>query len=216
MMLSPELSKLRSEYSKNELTEPNVSADPIEQFSKWFADALAVDPTNANAMILSTTDASAKPSARVLLLRGADVKGFTFFTNYTSRKAREMDANSRAAMLFFWASLERQVRIEGTVEKTSREESEAYFHSRPRASQISAWASHQSGVIESRDVLEKRWRELELRFADGPVPLPDFWGGYRLVPDSIEFWQGRPSRLHDRLLYTPQADGSWKIERLEP
>jgi pyridoxamine 5'-phosphate oxidase len=209
-------SNLRIDYRKGELVESAISPDAIHQFKHWFSDAAVIDSHEANTMILATADSSGIPSARVLLLKGVDEHGFTFYTNYTSRKARELDSNPRASMVFFWLELERQVRIDGTIEKVTRQESEAYFHSRPRESQIGAWASHQSGVIASREILEKRFAELNEKFGNGPIPLPDFWGGYRLLPSTIEFWQGRPSRLHDRILYTHLLDGSWKIERLEP
>jgi pyridoxamine 5'-phosphate oxidase len=209
-------SNLRNDYRKGELVESAILLNAIHQFKIWFGEAAVIDVHEANTMILATANPAGIPSARVLLLKGVDNRGFTFYTNYTSRKARELDSNPRASMVFFWSELERQVRIDGTIEKVTREESETYFHSRPRESQIGAWASHQSGVIASREILEKRFAELNEKFGTGPIPLPDFWGGYRLLPNTIEFWQGRSSRLHDRILYTHQPDGSWKIERLEP
>jgi len=206
---------LRREYTVGELTESQIAADAVEQFSRWFADAQRPDIHEPNAMTLATADAAGKPAARIVLLKAFDQRGFVFFTNYTSRKGFELGDNPRATLVFFWQPLERQVRIDGTVEKVSREESVAYFRSRPIASQIGAWVSHQSGVVGSRADLERREAELKKRFAAGEVPTPDFWGGYRVVPQEIEFWQGRPSRLHDRILYT-QTDSGWKIQRLAP
>jgi pyridoxamine 5'-phosphate oxidase len=212
----PDPKELRIEYARSELDESSALPDPIAQFARWFDEAVAANVPEANAMTLATSGKDGAPSARVLLLKGFDSRGFVFFTNYTSRKAREMEANPRAAMVFFWGPLERQARIEGTVLRVSRHESEEYFQTRPRLAQIGAWASHQSGQIASRALLEDRQRELEARFGAGPVPLPEFWGGYRLVPATLEFWQGRPGRLHDRLSYLRCADGSWTLRRLEP
>ena len=206
---------LRRDYKTGELIESQIASDPIEQFSRWFADAQRSDILEPNAMTLATADAAAKPAGRIVLLKGFDDRGFVFFTNYTSRKGCEIADNPRACLVCFWQPLERQVRIDGTVEKVSREESVAYFQSRPAASQIGAWVSHQSGIIASRDELEKREAEIKQRFASGQIPTPDFWGGYRVIPQEIEFWQGRPSRLHDRILYT-RSGNSWKIQRLAP
>jgi pyridoxamine 5'-phosphate oxidase len=206
---------LRREYTVGELTESLIAADAVEQFSRWFADAQRPDIHEPNAMTLATANAAGKPAARIVLLKAFDQRGFVFFTNYTSRKGFELGDNPRATLVFFWQPLERQVRINGTVEKVSREESVAYFRSRPVASQIGAWVSHQSGVVGSRAELERRESELKQRFAGGEVPTPDFWGGYRVIPQEIEFWQGRRSRLHDRILYT-QTDNGWKIQRLAP
>jgi pyridoxamine 5'-phosphate oxidase len=207
---------LRIEYTRGQLVESEVSADPIEQFSRWFADAEGAGILEPNAMTLATADASGAPSARIVLLKAFDVRGFTFFTNYGSRKCEELIANPRAALVLYWQPLERQVRIEGAVERTSRQESDVYFHTRPREAQLGAWVSQQSQVIGSRADLEKQMAELRARFGDGPIPLPDFWGGYRVVPRVIEFWQGRASRLHDRLRYSRTAQGGWLLQRLSP
>jgi pyridoxamine 5'-phosphate oxidase len=208
---------MRVDYALGELLESDAAADPIEQFGRWFADAQAATVPEPNAMVVATADPSGAPAARVMLLKGFDARGFTFFTNYDSRKGRTLAANPRAALCFFWHALERQVRIEGRVERVSREESEAYFHARPTLAQIGAWASRQSSVLGSREELEQRALAQFEQFAGEEVPLPDFWGGYRVVPHSIEFWQGRPSRLHDRLVYTREGDAaSWTIRRLSP
>jgi pyridoxamine 5'-phosphate oxidase len=190
------------------------SANPITEFVNAIERA-GNRQVDTAPVALATVDASGQPSVRLVLLRGVDERGFAFFTNYNSRKARELDANPKAAMTFHWPTLEEQIRIEGTVERVSAAESDAYFDSRPRGSQLGAWASEQSAVLPSRETLEAKYREIEKRFADQPIPRPPFWGGYRLVPHSIEFWFGRPDRLHDRLVYTREGDG-WKIERLYP
>lgn len=208
--------QMRREYRKGELHPEDLHPDPVEQFNRWFEEARAAGVAEPNAMTLATADRGGAPSARVLLVKEFDARGFVFYTNYTSRKARELAENPRAAMVFWWPPLERQVRISGEIEKVTRAESEAYFHSRPISSQIGAWASHQSRPIASRDALEQREAELRKKFAGRPVPMPDFWGGYRLIPSTFELWQGRPSRLHDRLVYQRQPDGSWTIARLEP
>lgn len=210
-----DVSDLRRDYSLAGLSEADLDADPVAQFRSWLATAVAEDPLDPTAMVLATADSEGRPSARVVLLKGVDERGFVFYTNYLSRKGRELDENPRAALVFFWPALDRQVRVEGTVERTSREESAAYFTSRPLGSRLGAWASQQSEVIAGREELEERLRQLEARFA-GEVPVPEFWGGYRLRPDLVELWQGRPSRLHDRFRYTRLAEGGWRIERLSP
>jgi pyridoxamine 5'-phosphate oxidase len=212
----PHPKHIRVDYGKHALDESHVLADPIAQFARWFDDAVNAKCAEPNAMVVATANSSGVPSARVMLLKGFDEQGFVFFTNYTSKKAADLEKNPHVALVFFWHDLERQVRIEGSIEKVSRQESEVYFYSRPRESQIGAWTSHQSRAIKSRRELEKREKELIARFGDGPVPFPDFWGGYRVAPATIEFWQGRASRLHDRLVYHKERDGSWTISRLEP
>jgi pyridoxamine 5'-phosphate oxidase len=199
-----------------ELSEANVDSDPIRQFDRWFADAVAAGLKLPNAMTLATATPDAVPSARVVLLKDFDEQGFVFYTNYDSQKGCELEANPRAALCFYWSALDRQVRISGRVTKTTREESESYFHTRPVDSQLGAWASRQSAVIEHRDVLEEKMRQLVREYEGGEVPLPPYWGGYRLAPEMIEFWQNRLSRLHDRLRYTRQPGGDWLIERLSP
>jgi pyridoxamine 5'-phosphate oxidase len=198
------------------LDRGELDADPILQFQRWFDEAKSAGISEANAMSLATAEPDGHPSARMVLLKGADQDGFVFYTNYGSQKARELTANPRAALVFFWPQLHRQVRITGSVEKTSRSESEAYFQTRPRGSQIAAWASWQSSIIPDREDLEARVRKIDAKHARAEVPLPPNWGGYRLHPVSIEFWQGRPDRLHDRLRYSRRPKGGWKIERLAP
>ena len=196
--------------------DPALEAgDPIAMFAAWFQDAEASGLIHPEAMSLATASPEGAPSVRIVLLKEADEQGFVFYTNYESRKAGELTANPRAALTFHWAPLERQVRIEGTVEQVSREQSEAYFRSRPRGSQIGAWASRQSRLLEDRDDLENRVRKFTEEFEGGPVPLPDFWGGFRVRPARIEFWQGRASRLHDRLIFEAAGEG-WTRHRLYP
>ena len=206
----------RKDYQQFNLREQDVDPDPIRQFRTWFEDASLSDVIEVNAMALATATLEGRPSVRMVLLRGFDERGFTFFTNYDSRKARELEQNPYASLVMFWHELERQVRIEGRVERTSDEESDRYFHGRPAGSRVGAWASPQSAVIAGRDALEALYADVEARYPDGAIPRPPNWGGYRVVPDSIEFWQGRPNRLHDRLRYSRRPEGSWLIERLAP
>jgi pyridoxamine 5'-phosphate oxidase len=207
--------ELRVEYTRGRLDAAFVSADPLDQFALWFGEAVAAGIPEPNAMTLATASAAGVPSARVVLLKDFDRRGFAFYTNTASRKGIDLAANPRAALCFFWQPLERQVRIEGPVEPVGRDEAEQYFRTRPREAQIGAWASAQSQVIESRMDLEEHVAQVGRRFGDDPIPLPEFWGGYRVVPAVYEFWQGRPSRLHDRIRYT-RFDGRWRIERLAP
>ncbi|MDI3339999.1 MAG: pyridoxamine 5'-phosphate oxidase [Sphaerobacter sp.] len=210
------LRALRKEAMAPGLHEADLAPDPVVQFNRWLTEALARDIPEPNAMTLATATRDGIPAARVVLLRGFDERGFVFYTNYESQKGRELAENPRAALVFHWPALGRQVRITGTVERVSPEESDAYFRSRPHGSQLGAWASQQSAVIPSREVLEARLQEVEQRFASDEVPRPPFWGGYRVAPATIEFWQSRPNRLHDRLRYVRQPDGTWRIERLSP
>jgi pyridoxamine 5'-phosphate oxidase len=207
---------LRIDYGRAALDESDVRADPVEQFAAWFQEAQAAAVPEPNAMTLATVAADGSPSARIVLLKGFDARGFTFHTNYDSRKGREIAASPRVALCFFWQPLERQVRIEGVAERTTPEESEAYFRTRPPAAQVGAWVSQQSAPVVSRAELERLNAELTQKFAGGPVPRPPHWGGMRVVPYAVEFWQGRPSRLHDRILYTRQSDGAWTRSRLSP
>jgi pyridoxamine 5'-phosphate oxidase len=232
------LSDFREDYRHDSLDRAQLNENPFAQFETWFADACGQKsqsrwrkigvalhklwsaicnhrPADINAMTLATVDKNGKPSSRTVLLKSVDKRGFIFFTNYESRKGRELSENPNAALTFFWPELERQICVAGSVSKLPVTESEKYFKSRPRGSRIGAWASQQSAVVPDRATLEKNWRELEQKFP-GEVPLPPNWGGFILSPARIEFWQGRPSRLHDRFHYSKQADGSWKIERLSP
>jgi pyridoxamine 5'-phosphate oxidase len=198
------------------LDEKRVERDPIKQFQLWLDEAIAAKLPLPEAMNLATATPEGRPSSRMVLLKQVDHEGFVFFTNYHSAKAAQLEANPYAALVFYWAPLERQVRIEGKVERTSAEESETYFQTRPRESQIGAWASPQSSVIADREVLEQRARELEEYYRDREIECPGHWGGYRLRPDRIEFWKGRVGRLHDRILYELLSDGAWTIKRLAP
>lgn len=210
-----ELADIRRDYALKELSRGSVDADPIGQFAKWMNEALdsvVIEPT---AMTVSTVNEGGIPMSRVVLLKGFDANGFVFFTNYESRKASDIAANAHVSLHFHWPDLERQVIISGTASKTSREESEAYFASRPRESRIGAWASKQSSVLQTREELEDRVEEVRARFGDGEIPCPPFWGGFRVMPKRVEFWQGRKSRLHDRIVYEIEKDG-WSISRLSP
>lgn len=209
------IADLRLNYTRQELIETDVDPNPIKQFQTWFDQAMAADIIEPNAMTIATATKEGMPSARIVLLKGLDERGFVFYTNYESRKGQELLDNPHASLVFWWGVLERQVRIEGWVEKISDEETIAYYRSRPVGSQLGAWASDQSRVIPNREVLEQRLDDLTQHYQNQDIPRPPHWGGFRVVPQAIEFWQGRPSRLHDRLRYR-LVDGSWKIERLAP
>ena len=235
--MSMRLADFRREYTLGGLDRGDLDTNPLPQFQKWFSHVadhsgsrlrligialyklwhalLGHTSADVNAMTLATVSADGVPSARTVLLKGVDARGFIFFTNYESRKGRELTANPNAALTFFWPELERQVCVTGTVSKLPADESETYFSSRPRGSQLGAWASNQSSVVEDRAVLEQQWKDAEARFPE-KIPMPPYWGGYLLMPSRIEFWQGRPSRLHDRFCYTRQPDGNWTLERLSP
>jgi len=233
------IAEIRREYNLAGLRRRELDPDPIVQFRRWFDQALgartsgrvrglliglyksllglgSAERIDVNAATLATADKAGRPSARVVLLKGVDQRGFIFFTNYDSRKGQEINENPNVALVFYWPDQERQVCIAGQATKIPREESEAYFRSRPRGSRIAAWASHQSEVIENREVLERRCQETQAKYSGEDVPTPGNWGGYVLAPTRIEFWQGRPSRLHDRFRYSRQSDGTWRIERLSP
>jgi pyridoxamine 5'-phosphate oxidase len=209
------LADIRKEYKLKELTEGSVAADPVSQFDRWWKEAMASGLDEVNAMTLATVSREGRPDARIVLLKGFDARGFVFYTNYDSRKGADLAAYPQACLVLFWKELERQVRISGAVEKVSPGESDAYFHSRPEGSQLGAWASPQSQVIPGRDILDENLKSYTERFTAGNIPRPPHWGGYRVAPRTVEFWQGRPSRLHDRLLYTSNGS-AWTIERLAP
>lgn len=212
---SKNVAKLRRDYNKEALAESEVSENPIDQFKEWFKKALSADLLDPNAMTLSTADKDGVPSSRTVLLKGVDAEGFRFYTNYKSRKGKELEENPQAAICFYWPAHERQVRIQGEVQKLGRDESETYFHQRPRKSQISAWASQQSTKVASREELISKFKEMERHFEGEEIPLPEFWGGYILKPARIEFWQGRAGRMHDRICYEKEKDG-WTRFRLAP
>lgn len=209
------IADLRRDYRARQLSEADVAADPISQFRQWFDEALHAELLEANAMTLATASPDGRPAARIVLLKGIDDGGLVFFTNYGSAKAADLEANPHACLVCFWADLERQVRLTGTVARVDAAESDAYFASRPRESQLGAWASPQSQVIANRSALETRLAEVTAQYGDGAIARPMHWGGYRLSPTSVEFWQGRPNRLHDRLRYR-RVDGAWVLERLAP
>lgn len=214
--MSHSIAAIRKEYKQHTLNESDVAANPLAQFNTWWQEATKSEIDEVNAMTLATASADGLPSARIVLLKGYDQNGFVFFTNYNSFKGQQLEENPRACLVFFWKELERQVRITGLIHKVSTEESDTYFHSRPESSRIGAWASPQSQVIENRIQLEEKEKELTATFEGKEIPRPLHWGGYRVQPLIMEFWQGRPSRLHDRIQYTMDDAGGWKIERLAP
>jgi pyridoxamine 5'-phosphate oxidase len=214
-MIGKDLAALRRDYSLQELSRSSVDPDPFAQFSKWMEEALNSEILDATAMTVATVDGDCRPSVRVVLLKEFSTEGFVFFTNYESRKGRDLQANPQAVLHFFWPVLERQITVSGTAEKTSAEISDAYFRSRPAGSRIGAWASRQSSVVASRNDLEKKAAEIEEKFAGGEIPRPPFWGGFRVTPQRFEFWQGRANRLHDRIEYVLE-NGNWVIARLSP
>lgn len=216
MQQDASISSIRREYMRESLSESDVHSDPFRQFDRWWEEVLKADIDEVNAMSLSTVSAAGFPGSRIVLLKGYDDNGFVWFTNYESRKGQDLAENPRASLLFFWKELERQVRIEGFCERVSSEESDAYFNSRPEGSRIGAWASPQSRPIESREILDLNLAAISEKFSDTPIYRPPHWGGYRLKPVAMEFWQGRPSRLHDRIRYDRSDDQGWKITRLAP
>jgi pyridoxamine 5'-phosphate oxidase len=211
-----DIAAIRKDYSQKQLLESDIANEPIQQFNKWWNEALASQIDEVNAMTLATSSIDGMPSARIVLLKGFDNRGFTFFTNYDSYKAKQLSENPKACLVFFWKELERQVRITGIIEKVSDRESDDYFNSRPEGSRVGAWASPQSRVIENRVWLDENYDTLNNKMKGGNIERPKHWGGYMVKPVIIEFWQGRPSRLHDRIQYTLEENGNWKIERLAP
>ena len=207
---------IHADFHRGKLDVADLDADPIQQFTKWYNEVQAAEITEYYAMTLATCTNEGRPAARIVYLRGFDERGFAFYTNYNSRKGEELAQNPQAALCFYWKEVERQVRIEGMVEKVSEEESDAYFSGRPMNNKLGAWASSQSGPLESAQALEVRVEEFRRKFAGGDIPRPAHWGGYRMIPDRIEFWQGRPSRLHDRFVYTFDEQGNWKAQRINP
>ncbi len=214
--MAEDLHDPRYQHETGGLRRRDLDPDPIKQFSNWFTAAIEAQIRDVNAMSLATAGTDGKPSVRIVLLKGFDQTGFVFFTNYESEKGRQLEENPFVALGFYWIELDRQIRINGRAERASREESERYFHSRPVGSQLGAWASRQSQVIDARRILEARAAEMRERYANKPVPLPPHWGGFRVIPERMEFWQGRPNRLHDRFRYTRKPDGHWQIDRLAP
>jgi len=215
-MKKTSIAHIRREYLNEDLVEKKAPKNPLILFQKWFKEALKAEVMDVNALALATVSKSGIPSNRIVLLKGLDHRGFVFFTNYQSQKGREISQKAVASLLFFWPQLIRQVRIDGKVQKISAKESDAYFKTRPQGSQLGAWASEQSEVVPSRDFLEKSMKALEVKYKDQVIPRPPHWGGFLVIPQSIEFWQGRPNRLHDRLRYVRQSKGSWHRERLAP
>lgn len=215
MVKKKDISDIRREYLGDPLKKEEMKNNPVDQFKQWFNQALEADLIDANAMVLTTVSPEGKPSARTVLFKGIGKGGFRFYTNYESLKGQNIAKNPNVSLLFRWAELERQVRVRGKAEKLTKEESEAYFKKRPRPSQISAWTSKQSREVESRNALEQRFEKIKKRFENQEIPLPDYWGGFLVKPRQIEFWEGRPSRLHDRILYTKKEDG-WELSRLAP
>lgn len=214
--ITAKLRGLRRDHEEPGLYREDMHPDPFRQFADWMADAIEAELELANSMTLATADRNGRPSARIVLLKGVDECGFVFFTNYESQKGRELDENPFCSLVFYWNQLSRQVRIAGRVERVSREETKEYFESRSRGSRIGAWASKQSQVLPDREALDARVRELEQQYPDDDIPVPPFWGGFRVVPDLFEFWQGRPSRLHDRFQYRKDDNDAWELNRLSP
>ena len=210
------IANLRQNYTRSGLQESNIDPNPFQQFALWFQQALNAQLPEPNAMTLATVSSDGQPSARIVLLKHFDKRGFVLYTNYESLKGKQLITNPQAALVFWWAELERQVRVEGTVEKVSESESDSYFHSRPQGSKIGAWVSKQSQIIESRDILDQRLVELKAQYQEQKIPRPPHWGGFRVVPQVVEFWQGRPNRLHDRLCYRLTEEDIWVVQRLSP